>query len=137
MLRLTALRTDFGGHADTVGQVFENGPAHWGYATVAVLAISFLAFEYAPLLLVTVLICVLLYRRRLRAAARRWSTKRILGSAVLSFCGVLLLSWPAGVLKLGLLKNYAFFAYHAIFRAEDYGTQPAWEVWLGRVTNCR
>ena len=83
-----------------LARYLKTGWPHWGYATVAVLAISFLAFEYAPLLLVTVLICVLLYRRRLCAAARGWSTKRILASAA-----TVLLRRSAAVLAGGVAET--------------------------------
>lgn len=109
--------------------------ARWGYATMVTLALSFLAFEYAPLLLATVLVCVWLDRRRLRETASRVRQVRVLAGA--AACGgfILLAAWPAGLLKLGLFKNYAFFAYYALFRSETYGTQSPWEVWLGRATH--
>jgi hypothetical protein len=46
---------------------------------------------------------------------------------------VFALAWPAGLFKLSILKDYTFFVYFALRRSHEYGTDPFYRVWWGRV----
>jgi hypothetical protein len=100
--------------------------AAW-YGMFILLALSFLTLEYAVLLLPALAPC-----------AARWRAFRgarpSLGLGLALFVGTILLAWPAGLFKLTLVKNYLFFAYFTLRKADAYGTGSLWEVWWGRFT---
>ena len=52
--------------------------------------------------------------------------------AGLLFLLIFCLAWPAGILKLSVIKNYLFFIYFTMYRSRAYGSDPVWQVWLGR-----
>jgi hypothetical protein len=95
----------------------ENRSQRW----LRLLALGFLAgalctVEYGTILLALLGLWVLidLYRRRREWRSVLLARLKDLGWTILFF-GML---WPAGVLKLGLLKSYAFQTYIALFRLD-------------------
>ena len=103
------------------------------YLAIVATAFAFLAIEYALLLLFTLIISVWLQGRELFSS---WSSKDFLVRAVIVpaalFFGTIFVVWPAALLKLSLVRNYIFFAYFAVVRGGEYGTQAFWEVWINR-----
>jgi hypothetical protein len=103
------------------------------YLAIVSTAFAFLAIEYALLVLFTLLCCVWVQRREFFSG---WTPKDFLVRAVIVpaalFFGTIFVVWPAAWLKLSLARNYVFFAYFAVVRGGEYGTQAFWEVWLNR-----
>jgi hypothetical protein len=103
------------------------------YFAIIAMAFAFLAIEYALLILFTLISCVWVQRRVLFSG---WAPKDFLVRAVIVpaalFFGTIFVIWPAAWLKLSLVRNYIFFAYFAVVRGSEYGTQAFWEVWINR-----
>jgi hypothetical protein len=116
-----------------IGKLLETRDIRFAYAASAALALSFLSIEYAPLLAVTFLICIFVARKDLFANDTFRGVLRHAWTAVMFFLGTLCLVWPGGVFRLTLVKNYAFFVYYAMFRADTYGENSPWELWSSRV----
>jgi Dolichyl-phosphate-mannose-protein mannosyltransferase len=107
----------------------------YGYCAIISIAFAFTATEYAPLLVVTLIGCLVLHRKEL---FRGWSLAKYytaLGIAAALFFGTILLVWPGAWLKLTLIKNYLFNAYLALARQGEFGTQSFVQVWWQRVVN--
>ena len=99
------------------------------------LAFAFTATEYAPLLIVTLIVCLVLHRRELFPGWSRAKYYKALGLAAALFVGTILLIWPGAWLKLTLIKNYIFMAYLALARKGEFGTQSFVQVWWQRGIN--
>jgi hypothetical protein len=105
--------------------------AHWNASLIA-LGLAFLSVEYAALLVVVFVACILLMREEIvpPGGAIPFLTQSI---GILSLTvGAL---WAGGLLKLSLLRNYIFFAYVAIFRNDEYGSLTFLEVWAHHIGN--
>ena len=85
--------------------------------TLVALAVAISSVEYSLFLIGGLTLYGLLDLWRRRSAWRQVARCRAIDAAWLA--GTLLLLWPAGVLKLGLLKSYALQAYIALFRLSD------------------
>lgn len=107
---------------------------YW-YYSVAVVALSFMATEFAPLLAVTLLVCAAIERRHLFA---EWGSREYLRLAFISaaiFVGVIFVLWPGAWLKLTLIRNYMVMAYLALARVGAFGSVDFAQGWLDRLTN--
>lgn len=83
----------------------------WWYATAVTLGLAFLTVEYAPILLVSVVLAVMLVQPGWRKEVRKQSVRLILEMGLI-ITGVMFLLWPGGFVKLTIIKNYLFFAYY-------------------------
>jgi hypothetical protein len=106
-----------------------DGRVRYGTWAAIALALSFLTIEYAALLLVTCALLPLLYRRRIFGWTRRAMIITWIAAWVFVLALVILVIWPAGWLKLTLLKNYLFFGYYALVRGGEYGDAGFLQVW--------
>lgn len=88
------------------------GNRRYWYLAVAVAGVAFATVETSLTLIAAILIVLVIceYQAGLRAILT------IVGRGCLTFLGVLLAAWPAGILKLGAPKGYALIAYLTIFR---------------------
>jgi hypothetical protein len=109
-----------------------NDLRYW-YYTIIAMAFSFLVIEYAPLLLVTFIVCVFIQRQKVFIGWSVQDYKRVFTTSVILFIGVIFIVWPGAWLKLSLVKNYIFFSYLVFIRAGEFGTKNFWEVWLQRL----
>jgi hypothetical protein len=105
---------------------------YWYYAIVAI-ALSFAVIEYAPILLVTFIVCALVQHKRLCLNGSTQNYKKLFAISVILFTGVIFIVWPASWLKLSLVKNYMFFIYQIFAREGQFGTQASWEIWWRRL----
>ncbi|KMQ50918.1 hypothetical protein CHISP_2060 [Chitinispirillum alkaliphilum] len=98
------------------------------------LGISLLTFEYTPFLFAVFIIALYMNRN---AFVNEWGRKQFISytfRGVLIIGLVVLILWPAGIIKLSLLKNYMFFTYFAIFRGGEYGSISLFQVWVNRIS---
>ena len=104
---------------------------YW-YGALLCLALSTITIEYSPLLIVTFVISIYLNRKQLFPG---WDKKEIvlfIAKSVLFYFLVIFIVWPAGIVKLSLIKSYIMYVYAATIRSEYYGTQNYLTVWLYR-----
>ena len=102
------------------------------YAAVASLGLASLTLEYAAVLAMALAGCLAVSHDALTVGRTRRDVLLILMRAGLLFLLIFCLAWPAGILKLSVIKNYLFFIYFAMHRSRAYGSDPVWQVWLGR-----
>jgi hypothetical protein len=105
------------------------GERRYWFGAVAASALAFCALEIAFVLILTLVICCFLERRRLKAAFQ------FLARSLLLFLVSVLIVWPGAILKLSFLKAYAFMAYLAVYRKGAWGTVGFAETWWIRFTN--
>lgn len=98
---------------------------YW-YGAVVMSALAFCVLEVAFALILTLLVCGWLARRRLKAD---WGLP---AGSLAAFAGTVLIIWPGAVLKLSPVKSDLFMAYLALFRkaawGDDLGFGETW--WL-------
>jgi hypothetical protein len=102
------------------------------YIVSILLCLSMLTLEYAVLLILTLVACVLLFRKELSSSCSRSEVISSVVRAAVLFFLVFVLVWPAGLFKASIVKNYTFFAYFTLKRSGAYGTDPFYQVWLWR-----
>jgi len=100
--------------------------AYW-YAAVVSAGLAFCTLEVAFVLIVTLVICAYVERRRLDAG---W---RLAGNSLAVFFATVLVVWPAAIYKLSFVKGYLFMAYLALFRKSPWGNQGFFEIWGHRL----
>ena len=91
-----------------MAKLLQTNDLRYGYYTIIAMAFAFTANEYAPVLLVTFVACLVLRRRELFPNWSRAEYYKALGLAAALFVGTILLIWPGAWLKLSLVKNYMF-----------------------------
>ena len=88
--------------------------------------------EYAVLIPFSILIATMLNNRSLTKkypkSVVRYSSIWILAALIPLF-----VVWPAGIIKLTIVKNYMFLAYQLIMRDGIYGVQGILDAWLNRI----
>ena len=104
-----------------VSKMFQGGrrPRPCWYGALAAAGFALCILEVGFALLLAVLACGYLMRQRLRAGP----TFAFKSAAAL--LAPILLLWPAAVLKLSLLKAFAFMGYLAAFRTASWGSEVA------------
>jgi hypothetical protein len=115
----------------TARMIKNRKPVSW-YIVIVCLALATVSVEYAPLLIITFVLSVYINRKELFPG---WGKKEYClysGKSILAYILTILIVWPAGIVKLSLVKSYVFFAYWATVRGGNYGTQNFIEVWLNR-----
>ena len=118
-----------------MAKLLQTNDLRYGYCAIISIAFAFTATEYAPLLFVTLIGCLVLHREELFRGWSRAKYYKALGIAAALFIGTILLLWPAAWLKLTLIKNYMFMAYLALARKGEFGTQSFVEIWWQRTIN--
>ena len=103
-------------------------PRYWYFAVVTA-ALAFVTMEVTLVLLVTMVACC--WRQRLFHG----QFLRVAGRSVALFLGVVLLLWPAALLRLSFVKAYLFMAYLAVARSGPWGQMSLFETWRLRVAN--
>ncbi len=93
------------------------------------LSLSFLVLENAPFLFATYLFCLVWQREIFLKNTFNQRISLPLWYNFLLFLLLLLLCWPGGLLKLTIIKNYLFFAHHALKRADYQGVIGFLEIW--------
>ena len=95
------------------------------------LAIAFVVNEYALVLTVVSVLCLILVPNDLICLTRR--QMRIsyhLFGCLACFVGVLLLLWPGGLFKLTMIKSYIYLGYLVFVKSTlSYGSYTLLEVW--------
>ncbi len=102
--------------------IFTGHRSHW-YAAVIMAGLAFCALEVTFVLVLTLIICGYLERRRLEAG---W------GFAARSaglFIFTILVVWPSAIYKLSFVKAYLFMAYLALFRKSPWGDAGFLDTW--------
>jgi hypothetical protein len=108
----------------------KTGDAKFFYGAAASGALSLLSVEYAVLLIGVQVIALLWWTKTTKPGKRIFWRMTLYALAI--YLGVVLLVWPGGILKLGLLRNYAFFGYYAIVRSWEYGSASLSQAWSAR-----
>jgi Dolichyl-phosphate-mannose-protein mannosyltransferase len=106
-----------------------NGRRRDWYGAVVFTGLAFCTLEVTFVLVVTLLVCAYLYRKKLQV---NWVFTR---NSALVLLLTILLVWPAAVFKLSFLKAYLSMAYFAIFRKGAWGDVGFLETWAIRFTN--
>lgn len=90
------------------------------YITGALMGFSFLTLEYAWLIVLTFLLSLLLNRKYLRIDKKGFYLSwQIFLSFIITF-GIYFILYPAGIIKLGILKEYLFYLYIAVIKSEAW-----------------
>jgi hypothetical protein len=102
------------------------------YVVTLLLCLSTLTLEYAILLMLTFVACIVFCRKELSFSCSRSEVISSVVRAAVLFLLVFVLVWPAGLFKASIIKNYTFFAYFTLKRSDAYGSAPFYQVWLWR-----
>ncbi len=116
-----------------LSKLLEGGSIKYWYLSLFSLLVSFLTFEFAPLLLLTFLILVWRERRRVFTDLEIPDRKKLMIRSLAIIAVTLIIAWPGGIFKLTLLKNYLFFTYFTLVRGEAYGSAGLLEAWWQRI----
>jgi Dolichyl-phosphate-mannose-protein mannosyltransferase len=98
-----------------------SGQRLYCYVAVVVAGLAFCTLEVAFVLIITLVICAFVERRRFG------------GKSLALFVATVLVVWPAAIYKLSFVKGYLFMAYLALFRKSPWGTEGFFEIWGHRV----
>ena len=112
-----------------VAKMIATGNLRYWYLAVATSALGFVTMEVTLVLLITMAACC--WRERVC----RGPGVRIVSRSVALFLGIVLLLWPAALLRLSFVKAYLFMAYLAIARSGPWGQVSLFETWRLRVAN--
>ncbi len=112
-----------------LGGALKTGRRGYWYLSVAVAALAFVTMEVAFILVLVLL-------------AAAWKERKALGmnirlalkSAAL-FAGIVVILWPAALLRLSFLKGYMLHAYMAVFRKAVWGEVTLGGTWVWRLTH--
>ncbi|MBN1130531.1 MAG: hypothetical protein JXA71_16180 [Chitinispirillaceae bacterium] len=110
-----------------------SGSTRYWYASVVFASLAFMTMEYAVLLLITLVITVWVFRKRVLYTLPRKERRRFVLFSLACFVLPLLLLWPGSVGNLTIVKNYLFFAYFILIRGDTYSPFSPLQVWLLRL----
>lgn len=107
----------------------------WWYATAAFTGLAFAAVETAVLLVATTAVMLLFSYREIASRWPSWGSRFMLllkgvGIALL----VILVVWPAGILKLGLARGFGFLGYMALSR-KSFSLHGPLDTWRDQFTS--
>ena len=88
---------------------------------------AFCVLEVTFVLVLTLVICGYLERRRLQAG---W---QFVGRSIAFFVATVLVVWPSAIYKLSFVKAYLFMAYLALFRKAPWGDIGFFDTWRSRI----
>jgi hypothetical protein len=112
----------------------KTGERRFLHGAAAALGLSLLTIEYAPLLLLTMAACLFVWRRTLFAGLSPRQVWAFLGKLALLGLGLAAALWPGGLIKLTVVRDYIFFVYLMLLRADAYGEgQGFWQTWAERL----
>jgi hypothetical protein len=104
-----------------------NGRPTYRYAAVISAGLAFCTLEVAFVMIITLIICGFVARRR---AGRGWP---LAGKSLALLVATVMLLWPAAIYKLSFVKSYLFLTYLALFRKSPWGTEGLFEIWGHRL----
>lgn len=116
-----------------VAMWMHSGRFGYWYAAVVAAALAFTTLEVALVLILTLAVCAWLGREQWMAGWERRAWLRFSGRSMGLFAAVVLVVWPAAVVKLSFVKAYAFMAYLALFRKAAWGGESVVGSWLKRI----
>lgn len=108
-----------------------NKKSDW-YKALTLLGLAFLSIEYAVLVALTFLLCLVIERKSVFPLQEFKVYARFAGQALLVLLLTIGVFWLGGIVKLTLVKNYIFFAYFTFVRGGEYGNGNFIDVWLNR-----
>lgn len=112
-------------------RAMQTGSARLGLGAVAAAGLTVVSLEYTLFLLAALVVCGLIAARQRRARGREVMRFALCSAAVLAAAVFLL--WPAGILKLTLVRDYLYHGYIALLRPGAYGAQAPLSSWGERV----
>lgn len=112
-----------------IGRLVVTRSMRWYYAALACCAISFCDLEYGVVLGVSFIVAVWLIRKDLFASMCWRAAARCLLWSVLLVMGILLVLWPAGLLKGTIVEGFVYIVYLSRFRRNSYGNITPLESW--------
>jgi hypothetical protein len=107
-------------------KALQTGERRYWYAAVAAAGVTFATLGVAFVLLPVLAFVAWLERRRLAVDGK--FAYRSAGV----FLAALLMTWPASILKLSILKSYIFMVYLAVFRRLPWGETTFLDTWRVR-----
>jgi hypothetical protein len=99
---------------------------YW-YGSVLAAALAFCTLEIALVLLLALVVCGFVERRRWQAGAG------FAAKSLALFVVAVLVAWPAAIVRLSFLKAYAVIAYLSLSREAPWGDVSLLETWRSRV----
>jgi 4-amino-4-deoxy-L-arabinose transferase-like glycosyltransferase len=105
------------------------GARRYLYGAAFAAGLAFCTLEVTFVLMLTIIACAFLERRRL---ALDW---RVALRTVAVFVGTVFILWPGAILKLSFVKAYLFMAYLAVFRKAPWGNEGLIDTWRERIVN--
>lgn len=116
-----------------VGMFLVTGRRFWWRATALSLGLGFLTLEYALVLAASVIFALALAQQGKRSEDGGQYGHLMLEAFAIVLIVIFVL-WPGGLVKLTIIKNYLFFLYFALMRAESaYGSASLTEIWRMRI----
>jgi hypothetical protein len=112
-----------------IGRLVVTRSMRWYYAALACCAVSFCVLEYGVLLGASLLVAVWLVRKELFANWHLREAIRCVAWSVLLIVGILLLLWPAGVIKGTVVEGFIYIVYLSRYRKNSYGNTTPLESW--------
>jgi hypothetical protein len=110
---------------------FANEPARRNYyVALAGCAVALCAQEYGMLLFACLALAVFLRREEVRREWPGWFRLALVSIGVAA--GVILVVWPAGVLKGTLVEGILLIGYLSKYRKGSFGTETPMGVWIER-----
>ena len=106
--------------------IASTGHRRYWYGAVVAAALSFCALEIAFALVLTLAICCFVERRRWRI------DRAFVAKSVALFLAIVLVVWPAAIVRLSFLKAYAAMAYLALMRDAPWGHAGFIDAWRAR-----
>lgn len=115
-----------------LAKLFETGDRRYWYGAVVAAALAFCTLEVSFILLATLVIFAFVERHTL-FPGWKWSNWRKFSlRSVALFIGVVLVVWPAAILKLSFTKAYFFMTYLSLFRKTPWDNLTLTETWALR-----
>jgi hypothetical protein len=106
----------------------QTGSRRAWYGAMFAAGLAFAALEVALVLLLSLGLLAWLERNGpLRL------TRNEVWKSIAVFAGTILLIWPAGLLKLAIVKAYLFFGYLALMRSSEWGHATFSHTWANRL----
>lgn len=105
---------------------------YW-YGSVVAAAFAFATLEYALFLVVTMAVTLFVFRERLVVPLTRDQRRRFAVRSLACFVLPFALTWPGGLIKLTLFKNYGYYVYYTLVRGASYGGSSLSALWTMRL----
>jgi hypothetical protein len=106
--------------------IFTGRRAYW-YACIVPAGLAFCTLEVAFVLILTIAICGWMERRRWQADGR------FVAKSAGTLLAMVLVVWPAAILRLSFVKSYAVLVYLTLTRTDPWGPLGLIDTWRGRI----